>query len=83
MASSKKARLARSKDAWIAGVAAGIAESLGVDPTIVRLVFAVATFFGGSGLLVYLICWAIMPRATGGSVGQDLIVKARNWYDSQ
>lgn len=49
------------KDRKIAGVCGGIAEYLKVDPTIVRLVFALMFFGWGSGLLAYLACAFILP----------------------
>jgi signal transduction histidine kinase len=42
----------------IAGVCAGIAQTLGVDPTLVRLVFAMLGLAGGAGILLYLALWA-------------------------
>ena len=42
----------------IAGVCAGIARALGVDLTLVRLVFAVLGLAGGAGILLYLALWA-------------------------
>lgn len=54
-------RLMRSReDAIIAGVAGGIARYLGIDSTIVRLVF-VALAFTGAGVLLYPLLWIIMP----------------------
>lgn len=57
----------------IAGVALGIARSVGVDVTFVRLAFILATVFaGGVGLVLYLAAWVSMPpftdadRAAGG-----------------
>jgi phage shock protein PspC (stress-responsive transcriptional regulator) len=47
---------------WLAGVCAGIADYAGVDPTLVRLAFAVLTFFGGVGPIAYLIGWALIPE---------------------
>ena len=56
-------RLHRSaRDRKIAGVCAGIAEWLGVDPTIVRIVWAVLAFGWGTGVLLYLICALILPE---------------------
>lgn len=45
----------------LAGVCGGIAEFIGVDATIVRLVFVVLTVFGFSGVFIYLLAWLIMP----------------------
>lgn len=42
----------------IAGLCAGIARALGVDVTLVRLVFAVLALAGGAGILIYLALWA-------------------------
>jgi phage shock protein C len=45
----------------IGGVCGGIAAYVGVDPTIVRVLWVLITFLAGFGVLLYLICWAIMP----------------------
>ena len=47
-----------SDERVIAGVCAGIARTLGVDPTLVRLVFALLALAGGAGILLYLGLWA-------------------------
>lgn len=46
----------------IAGVCGGIAEYLGVDPTIIRLAWALLVFGWGSGVLAYFICAFILPE---------------------
>ncbi len=46
----------------LAGVAAGVADYLGVDVTIVRIVMAVLTVVGGAGLPVYLAGWLLIPE---------------------
>ena len=45
----------------IAGICGGLAQYLGVDPTIVRLVFLLLFFVGGSAIPIYLILWIITP----------------------
>jgi phage shock protein C len=58
-------RLTRSRsDRMLAGVCGGIADYLIVDPTVVRLVFALATFFTVvfPGILIYLVMWIIGPK---------------------
>ncbi|MCT4596674.1 MAG: PspC domain-containing protein [Vallitalea sp.] len=45
----------------ISGICAGIAEYLDVDPTIIRLIFAIGILFGGAGLWAYIICALIIP----------------------
>ena len=47
-----------SDERVIAGVCAGIAQTLAVDPTLVRLVFALLALAGGAGVLLYLALWA-------------------------
>jgi phage shock protein PspC (stress-responsive transcriptional regulator) len=47
-----------SDERVIAGVCAGIAQTLAVDPTLVRLVFALLALAGGAGILLYLALWA-------------------------
>lgn len=48
-------------DKKIGGVCGGIAEYFNIDPTIVRLIWGVLAFAYGTGIIAYLICWAIMP----------------------
>ncbi|MBR3438562.1 MAG: PspC domain-containing protein [Clostridia bacterium] len=50
-----------STDRKLFGVCGGIAEYLGVDSTIVRLVLALFTLAGGSGVLIYIIAALVMP----------------------
>ncbi|MFN2303545.1 MAG: PspC domain-containing protein [Anaerolineales bacterium] len=45
----------------IGGVCVGLGEYLGLDPTIVRLIFVLLTFAGLSGILIYIIMWLIIP----------------------
>ncbi|MBR3564859.1 MAG: PspC domain-containing protein [Paludibacteraceae bacterium] len=58
-------RLLRSNNRIIAGVCAGIAEYFDVDPTLVRIIYALVSMSsaGFPGLLVYLILMIIMPQA--------------------
>ena len=51
------------EDHLLGGVAAGIANYFGVDAVWIRLVFVVTLFGAGSGFLIYIILWAIIPRA--------------------
>ena len=55
-------RLYRSrKNQVIGGVASGVAEYLDIDPTIVRIAWALLGMAWGTGVLVYLICWLVIP----------------------
>lgn len=60
----KEKKLYKSDDKKISGVCAGIAEFFEIDPTIVRLIFAVASIFflGIGGLLVYAVLAFVMPQ---------------------
>ena len=50
------------KDKKIDGVCAGIAEYFDIDPTLVRLGFALLACFVGGGLIAYIVCAIVMPR---------------------
>ena len=53
------------RNRMIAGVCGGIAESLGWDVTMVRLLYVLVSIFSAAfpGLLVYLILWVVAPEA--------------------
>ena len=57
----EKKKLTRSNNKMVGGVCAGIGEYLGIDPTIIRIVYVLMIFFAGFGILLYLILWLIMP----------------------
>jgi phage shock protein PspC (stress-responsive transcriptional regulator) len=49
----------------IAGVCGGLAEWLGWDPTLVRILYVLASVLsaGFPGILVYIVLWIVMPQA--------------------
>ncbi|MCY63422.1 PspC domain-containing protein [Listeria monocytogenes serotype 4c] len=53
-----------SSQKMIAGVCGGIAEYFGIEVTIVRLIWAGAVLFLGTGILLYFLAAIIMPKAT-------------------
>lgn len=58
-------RLIRSeRNRMLAGVCGGLGEHFGVDPTLVRVAFVLLGVFGGSGVLIYLVMWLIVPNAS-------------------
>lgn len=58
-------KLYRSKtDKIFAGVCGGLADYFDIDATIIRLLFILIVAFGGSGLIVYLLLWLIMPKSS-------------------
>lgn len=61
---SGRKRLSKSRDKKVAGVASGIAEYFGIDPTLVRIGFVVGTVATGGGpfLLAYIIMAFVMPN---------------------
>lgn len=61
-------------DRMVAGVCSGIARYLGVDPNVVRVLFAVVTVLTwGTALLAYPVMWFIIPeeRSTTGWPGAN------------
>src|SRR4051812_49198094 len=56
-------RLPESKK--IAGVCAGLAEYFDLDPLLFRLLFVISIFFGGAGLLIYVLLWVLVPEKPG------------------
>lgn len=57
-------RLFRSRNKIIAGVCAGIADYLGWDTGLVRLIYLLVTFFSAAfpGVIVYILLWIIIPE---------------------
>ena len=68
-----------NEGAVVAGICSGVAHALGVDPTAVRLVFAILTLAGGSGIVLYLGAWLFLAppdaadRARGGAASAAAI----------
>ena len=60
----EKKKLCRSKtDIKIAGVCGGLAEYIGMDANIIRIIWAVLCLGYGVGALIYLVCALILPKA--------------------
>jgi phage shock protein C len=57
-------RLRKSKNRMIAGVCGGLAEWLGWDPTLVRVLYVLVSIFSAAfpGILVYIVLWIVMPN---------------------
>jgi phage shock protein PspC (stress-responsive transcriptional regulator) len=61
-------RLFRDTDnAMVAGVAAGLANYFDIDAVIVRIIFVALVFAGGSGVLIYILLWLLVPEARTAS----------------
>ena len=54
-------KLYKSNNRMICGVCAGLAEYLGIDPTVVRLIWA-ALGLTGTGILLYIIAALVIPE---------------------
>jgi len=68
-------------DRMLAGVATGLADQLGVDPTIVRIAMVVLVFIGGAGIPLYLAGWLLIPEeGSDQSLASELVqsVSARS-----
>ncbi len=68
-------KLIKGSDKKLSGVCSGIANYFGIDPTIIRLVFAVCTLAFGYGVMTYIVCMIMMP-----SEPEQIITDAR--YDN-
>jgi phage shock protein PspC (stress-responsive transcriptional regulator) len=53
----------------LAGVASGLGTYFGVDPVIFRIGFVALTLAGGTGLLIYVLLWALLPVSYDGPAG--------------
>lgn len=61
MANGKK--LVRSNNSVISGVLGGIADYLDIDPTVLRVIYALLTVCTAfSGVIIYLILWLVIPK---------------------
>ena len=47
----------------LTGVCGGLSESFGINAMIIRLIFLITLFFGGTGIIAYLILFAILPKS--------------------
>jgi phage shock protein C len=58
------------KNRILGGVCAGLGEHLDVDPTVIRLIWAVVSVLSiGTGIIIYILAWIIIPEEdTGGAV---------------
>jgi phage shock protein PspC (stress-responsive transcriptional regulator) len=62
-ANAPKGSLMRnSNDKILGGVCSGIAHTLRIDPTVIRVLFALLSVGGGTGILIYLILWIVLPE---------------------
>jgi len=74
---NSKVLMRRRDGRMLAGVCAGIADYLGLDVTLVRVIWAVvAVLTGGAGVLAYLAAWVIIPdEGQKSSIAENLTTK--------
>jgi phage shock protein C len=61
-------KLYRSRtDRKLAGVCGGLAEYFNLDPTLIRVLFIVLAVLGGSGIIIYLAMWILVPNQPQGA----------------
>jgi phage shock protein C len=51
----------------LAGVCGGLAQYFNLDATLIRVLFVVLAVLGGSGLVIYLAMWIIVPNEPSGA----------------
>lgn len=75
-ASSPPARpLRRSKDDRLGvGVAGGLGKFFGIDPIIFRVLFVAMTFMGLTGLVAYIVCYAVIPEEGAANSKLDRMI---------
>jgi phage shock protein C len=52
-----------SRDRMLGGVAGGLAEYFEIDSTLVRIIFVITLFIGGTGIIAYILLWIVVPEA--------------------
>jgi len=64
---TQPAPLRRDRSAGVlGGVCAGLGQRLGLDPLILRVGFVAAAIAGGTGVILYAVCWALLPASGEG-----------------
>lgn len=59
----RKMKLVKSRtNKMLTGVCGGIGELLGIDPTIIRLIWVALSLAGGTGIILYIIAAVIIPE---------------------
>lgn len=62
MSMKNKKMYRKTDDCIIAGVCGGLADYFEIDETLVRIIFVILTIGGGSGILLYLVLWLVIPK---------------------
>ena len=62
MSDNNKKLYRNENDKMIGGVCSGLADYFGIDATLIRLGWILLTFFGGCGILAYIIALIVIPK---------------------
>lgn len=76
-AAIRRTGLFRSDDRWVGGVAGGLARRFGIDPLLVRAIFAVSFLLGGLGFVAYGVGWALLPEQRDGRIHLEETIRGR------
>jgi phage shock protein C len=57
----------------IAGICGGLGEYLDIDPVIIRIILVLITIFGGSGVILYIIAWIVIPTKSDLAKDKDYV----------
>lgn len=68
-------------DNIIAGVCGGLAEYFQIDSSLIRIIFVLLAIGGGSGVLIYLILWLVVPKEKGMEKEIDRDKKVKEFAD--
>ena len=68
-------------DLMIAGVCGGLANYFKIDSSIIRIVFVLLALGGGSGVLVYLILWLVIPKENNNGKEVDIEKKVKKFAE--
>ncbi len=68
-----------SGDKWLAGVAGGIARTLGIPSWTVRLAFVLLTMIGGIMIFAYLALWFFLPDESGRVIAREVTAGNESW----
>ena len=75
-------KLCRSvTDKKIFGVCGGLADYFGIDSTIIRVIWLLALFFAGGGLLLYVIFAVVMPVERDEPIEYEYVHRAEDRYN--
>ena len=74
-------QLVRStNDRMIAGICGGLAAYLNMDATLIRILWVLAVVAGGTGVLVYIVLWIVLPEGTSVAASPPAVQIAEERY---